>query len=77
MLRIRLKRIGKNPKGKPFFRIVVIDRKKARDGRPLEEIGYYDPTKKPSLIKVNKERFDFWLSKGAQPSETVASLAKK
>jgi small subunit ribosomal protein S16 len=77
MLRIRLKRIGKNPKGRPFFRVVVLDRKKARDSRPVEEIGYYDPTKEPTLVQINKKRFNYWLSRGAQPSETVNSLIKK
>ncbi len=76
-VRIRLRRIGKNPKGRYFFRISVFNRRKSRDSRSIEELGYYDPTKEPVLIKINKERLDYWLSCGAQMSETVKSLVKK
>lgn len=74
-VRIRLRRIGKNPKKKPHFRISVFDSHKGRDGRFLEEIGFYNPTNKS--IKVKKERYEYWINKGAQPSETVRSLISK
>lgn len=73
--RIRLKRLG--AKKAPFYRLVVADSRSPRDGRFIEEIGYYDPMKKPSVIKVNEERAAYWLKTGAQPSETVKSLLKK
>jgi len=76
-VRIRLRRIGKRPKKRPFFRITVADAHKARDGKFIEEIGYYDPTKNPPLINIDTNRYDYWISKGAQPTETVASLYKK
>jgi len=76
-VRVRLRRIGKNPKRRVFFRISVFDKRKSRDSRSIEDIGYYDPTKDPVLIKINKERLDYWISRGAQMSETVSSLAKK
>lgn len=76
-VRIRLRRIGKRPHKRPYFRVTVVDGRKARDGRFIEEIGIYDPTKDPALIKINKDRYDYWVKHGAQPSETVASLAKK
>ena len=74
---IRLRRIGKHPLKKPFFRISVFDERKARDSRVIEELGYYDPTKNPAGMKVNKERLEYWISKGAQASGTVKSIAKK
>ena len=74
---IRLKRIGKNPKRRYFFRIGVFDKKKGRDSRSIEELGYFDPTKDPKVIKINKERFDYWVSVGAQVTEKVKSLVKK
>ncbi len=74
-VRIRLKRFG--TKKKPHQRIVVCDKKRARDGKTIEEIGYYDPSKTPSLIVVNKERAQYWISNGATPSEIVKSLLKK
>ena len=73
-VRIRLRRIGKNPKKRPFFRITVFDARRSRDGRFIEEIGYYDPAKKPPTIKIDKEKYDFWVKRGAQPSETVKKL---
>ncbi|MBU3958449.1 MAG: 30S ribosomal protein S16 [Candidatus Omnitrophica bacterium] len=72
---IRLKRIGKNPKKRPYFRIAVFDAQKARDGRSVEEIGSYNPLTK--VIKLNQERFDYWTKNGAQPTEAVKKLAKK
>lgn len=74
---IRLRRIGKRPHKRPFFRVTVVDKRKARDGRFIEEIGLYAPTQSPPLVKINKERYDFWLKRGAQPSLTVMSLMKK
>ena len=76
-VRIRLRRIGKNPKRRCFFRISVFNKRKSRDSRSIEELGFYDPTKEPALIKINKERLDYWLSCGAQMSQTVRSLVKK
>ena len=70
--RIRLRRMG--AKKAPFYRIVVADSRFPRDGRFIEEIGYYDPTKNPSLIKIDAERAKYWIGTGAQPSDTVKSL---
>ena len=73
-VKMRLKRMGQ--KKAPFYRIVVADSRSPRDGRFIEEIGYYDPTKDPSVIKVNEELAKKWLSTGAQPTDTVAKLLK-
>ena len=73
--RIRLKRMG--AKKASFYRLVVADSRSPRDGRFIEEIGYYDPTKKPSVININEERVLYWMKTGAQPSETVKSLLNK
>ena len=73
-VKIRLKRIGK--KKNPFYRIVVADSRSPRDGRFIEEIGTYDPNKKPSEFVVNEELAKKWLSDGAQPTETVARIFK-
>ena len=70
--RIRLRRMG--AKKAPFYRIVVADSRYPRDGRFIEEIGYYDPTKNPSLIKIDEERAKYWMGTGALPSETVKTL---
>jgi small subunit ribosomal protein S16 len=75
MVKIRLARHGE--KKKPFYRIVVADSRSARDGRYIEQIGYYDPTKNPAVVEIKKEKLDQWLQHGAQPSETVAQLIKK
>ena len=75
-VRIRLRRIGKNPKKRYFFRISVFDKRKSRDSRSIEELGYYDPSKKQALINIKRDRLDYWLSRGAQMSETVKRLAK-
>jgi small subunit ribosomal protein S16 len=74
-VKIRLKRIGS--KNHPAFRIVVADSRSPRDGKCIEEIGTYMPTKKTDKFTLNLERADYWVSKGAQPSETVASFIKK
>jgi small subunit ribosomal protein S16 len=66
-------------KHQPFFRICIIDRQKARDGLPIEEVGTYDPVVKvkSQRVKLNLERIEYWLSKGATPSDRVATLLKK
>ena len=74
MLTIRLARIGK--KKKPFYRVVVIERTRARDGRVREAVGTYDPLKKPAEVKLDADRIKYWLSEGAQPSDTVRSFIK-
>ena len=74
MVKIRLKRMGK--KKAPFYRIVVADARSPRDGRFIEEIGYYDPTKDPSVFKIDEELAKKWLANGAQPTETVGKLFK-
>jgi small subunit ribosomal protein S16 len=72
VLAIRLARIGK--KKQPFYRIVVLDKRKPRNGRTVEVVGTYDPLKNPALIQLNAERVKYWLSVGAQPSDTVRSF---
>ena len=74
-VKIRLKRMGM--KKKPFYRVVVSDARTPRDGRFIEEIGYYDPMTKPAEIKVNNDRAKYWLGVGAQPTDTVRILLKK
>ena len=73
-VKIRLKRLGKIRA--PYYRIVVADSRTKRDGRVIEEIGKYHPTEQPSLIEVNSERAQYWLSVGAQPTEQVLALLK-
>ncbi|WP_172191133.1 30S ribosomal protein S16 [Actinomyces faecalis] len=73
-VKIRLKRMGK--KFQPFYRVVVLDGRKKRDGRVIEEIGVYDPMQEPSLIRIDSERVKYWLGVGAQPSDTVFNLLK-
>lgn len=73
--RIRLKRTG--GKKKPNYRVVVADSRFPRDGRFIEEIGFYSPSQKPEGVKINEEKALKWLSTGAAPSETVKSLLKK
>src|ERR1700716_2545526 len=74
VLMIRLSRIGK--KKKPFYRVVVIERTRPRDGRVRELVGTYDPLKKPAEVKLNAERIKYWLGVGAQPSDTVRSFIR-
>ena len=74
-VKIRLRRLG--AKKAPFYRIVVADSRYPRDGRFIEEIGYYNPLTAPAEIKINAEKATAWLEKGAQPTETVKSLLKK
>ncbi len=75
MLRIRLARTG--AKKQPSYRVVVIDRERARDGRFVEIVGHYNPRRNPPELVLHRERIDYWLARGAQPSETVGSLLKK
>ena len=74
-VKIRLKRMGM--KKKPFYRVVVADVASPRDGRFIEEIGYYDPMKTPAEIKLDNEKVEKWLKNGAQPTDTVRGLLKK
>ena len=74
-LKIRLKRMGM--KKKPFYRVVIADGRSPRDGRFVEEIGYYDPMTEPKTIKIDAEKAQKWLADGAQPTETVKALFKK
>ncbi|MGI6097688.1 MAG: 30S ribosomal protein S16 [Dethiobacteria bacterium] len=74
-VRIRLKRMGS--KKNPFYRIVVADSRSPRDGRFIEEIGYYNPTTDPITLNVDAEKAKSWLSKGAKPSDTVKALFNK
>jgi len=75
MVRIRLRRDG--AKNSPYYRIVVADQRSPRDGKFIELIGTYDPKLKGENVKINLEKAEAWLKKGAQPSETVASFIKK
>jgi small subunit ribosomal protein S16 len=75
MVKIRLKRMGM--KKKPFYRIVVTDSRNSRDGRFIEEIGYYNPLTDPAEIRIDQERAKYWLGTGAQPTDTMRGLLKK
>ena len=75
MVKIRLRSMG--AKKAPFYRVVVADSRFARDGRFIEEIGYYDPTKEPSVVKIDAEKAKQWLDNGAQPTDTVREILKK
>ena len=71
-VRIRLKRVGKIHAAQ--YRVVVVDSRKKRDGRVIEEVGYYDPQPNPSVIRIDSERAQYWLGVGAQPSDQVRNL---
>ena len=73
-VKIRLRRMG--AKKAPFYRIVVADSRYPRDGRFIEEIGFYDPTKEPSVVKVDAEKAKKWIANGAQPTDTVRAILK-
>ena len=73
-VKMRLKRMGQ--KKAPFYRVVVADSRSPRDGRFIEEVGYYDPNQNPSVVKIDEEKAKKWLATGAQPTETVAKLLK-
>ena len=75
MVKIRLRRMG--AKKAPYYRVVVADSHSPRDGRFIEEIGYYDPLKDPAVIKIDEEKANKWLAEGAIVSDTVKSLFKK
>jgi small subunit ribosomal protein S16 len=75
MVRIRLSRLG--AKKKPFYRVVVADSRSPRDGSNIELIGHYNPMVEPPVVNIDLGRVDYWMSVGAQPSETVVSLIKK
>ena len=74
MLAISLMRMG--AKGKPYYRVVVKEKRSKRDGKYLELLGTYDPMKNPAEIKLNQERIQYWIGVGAQPTQTAASLIK-
>ena len=75
MISLRLTRMG--AKKAPFYRVVVADSRYPRDGRFIEEIGTYDPTKEPALVNIDTAKADEWIKKGAQPTDTVKRLLKK
>jgi small subunit ribosomal protein S16 len=74
-VKIRLKRMG--AKKSPFYRVVVADSRAPRDGRFIEEIGFYNPITEPAEVKIDAEKAKKWLSTGAQPTDTVKALLKK
>ncbi len=74
-VKMRLRRMGQ--KKAPFYRIVVADSRTSRNGKSIAEIGYFDPTKEPNVLKVDAEQAKKWLSTGAQPSDTAKALLKK
>ncbi len=74
-VKMRLRRIG--AKKAPFYRVIVADSRSPRDGRFIEEIGYYNPLTEPAEIKIDAEKAKKWITNGAQPTETVKSLLKK
>ncbi len=74
-VKIRLRRMG--ARNNPFYRVVVADSRSPRDGRFIEEIGYYDPKSQPPVININTEKAEDWIKKGAQPTDTVKRLLKK
>lgn len=75
MVKIRLKRMGM--KKKPFYRVVVADERASRDGRFVDEIGYYNPVANPVELKIDVEKAQAWMKNGAQPTDTVRALLKK
>lgn len=75
MVKIRLRRMG--AKKAPFYRVVVADSRFARDGRFIEEIGYYNPLEEPAVVKVDVEKAQKWIANGAQPTDTVKDLLKR
>ena len=75
MVKIRLRRMGS--KMNAFYRVVVADSRSPRDGRFIEELGYYNPLTDPATIKINEEQAKKWIADGAQPTETVRSIFKK
>ena len=74
-VKIRMRRMG--AKKNPFYRVVVADSRYPRDGRFIEEIGYYDPTKEPKVVNIDGEKAKAWIATGAQPTDTVKRLLKE
>ncbi len=74
-VKIRLRRMG--AKKAPFYRVVVADSRTARDGKVIEEIGYYNPLTEPATVKIDADKAKKWISNGAQPTDTVKALLKK
>ena len=74
-VKMRLRRMG--AKKAPFYRVIVADERSPRDGKFIDEIGYYNPLTEPADVKINAEKAEMWLKNGAQPTETVKSLLKK
>ncbi len=75
MVKMRLRRMG--AKKQPFYRVIVADERSPRNGRFIEEIGYYNPLTEPSVIKIDADKAKEWIKNGAQPTETVKVLLKK
>ena len=75
MVKLRLRRMG--AKKQPFYRVIVADERSPRNGRFIEEIGYYNPLTEPSVIKIDADKAKEWIKNGAQPTETVKVLLKK
>jgi len=75
MLSIRLRRTGSTKR--PYYRVVVADSRAWRDGRFVEVLGHYDPRRSPAVVKIDAERAEYWIGKGARPSDTVRSMLKK
>ena len=75
MLKIRLFRTGK--KNQPSYRIVVMEARSKRDGKYLEPLGFYQPKITPSIFKIDKKRYDFWIERGAQPTDVIRRLVRK
>ena len=75
MLSIRLRRVGTTKK--PHYRVVVADSRAWRDGRFVEVLGHYDPRQDPAVVKIDSQRAEYWMGKGARPSDTVRSLLKQ
>ena len=75
MLSIRLRRTGSTKR--PYYRVVVADSREPRDGRFVEVLGHYDPRRDPAVVKIDAERAQYWIGKGARPSDTVRSMLKR
>jgi small subunit ribosomal protein S16 len=75
MLAIRLRRTGSTKR--PYYRVVVANSSEPRDGRFVEVLGHYDPRRNPAVVKIDAERAQYWIGKGARPSDTVRSMLKK
>ena len=73
-VKMRLRRMGQ--KKAPFYRVIVADSRSPRDGRFIDELGYYDPNQEPSVVKIDAEKANKWIANGAQPTETVEKLLK-